>query len=171
MSSRVELGPITAPESEVMFRWFNDPDAARTDYAWRPVDTLSHQKWYLSLGTEASQVWFSIRRRGQPGVAGMIGFVVLRHISQVHRAAELGVRIGSEADRGQGLGTEAARLAVEYCWNSLNLERLQVAVLGGNERSLRLYRSLGFEREGVLRRALYIDGAWHDNVIMGLLRP
>jgi len=169
---RVALGPISLQDADTMFRWQNDPEAARTDYAWRPVDGLAQQRWFSTLGTDPTQVWFAVRRRDPgPDQGRMVGFVVLRHISTVHRSVELGLRIGSEADRSQGFGREAARLAVTYCWESLNLERIQVVVFGDNERSLRLFRSLGFEREGALRRASYVGGAWHDNIILGLLRP
>src|SRR5580698_5090212 len=165
---RIQIGPITLPDSEALFRWFNDPQAARLDYAWRPVDGMSHQKWIASVGTDASQIWFAIRRHGHPAI---IGFAILRNISAVHRSAEFGLRIGEEADRGRGFGKQAASQVLQFAWQALNLNRIQVSVFAGNERALRLYAALGFRREGVLRRAQYIDGAWTNIIIMGALRP
>jgi RimJ/RimL family protein N-acetyltransferase len=165
---RVQIGPITVQDSEPLFRWFNDPEAARYDYAWRPVDGLSHQKWITSVGTDPSQVWFAIRRHGHPAI---VGYAILRNISPVHRSAELGVRIGADGDRGRGIGKDAAGQVMRFAWQSLNLNRLQVSVFAGNERALHLYAALGFRREGVLRRAQYIDGEWKNIVLMGALRP
>ena len=34
-----------------------------------------------------------------------------------------------------------------------------------------LTEKAGFEKEGVLRRAIYTNGAYADGTIMGLLRP
>jgi RimJ/RimL family protein N-acetyltransferase len=167
-SERVQIGPILVQDSDALFRWFNDPQAARLDYAWRPVDALSHQKWITSVGTDATQIWFAIRRHGH---AAIIGYAILRNISVVHRSAEFGLRIGDEADRGRGIGKEAARQVLQFCWRALNLNRVQVSVFAGNERALRLYAGLGFRREGTLRRAQYIDGAWKNIIIMGALRP
>ncbi len=164
----IQLGPITVQDSESLFRWFNDAQTARLDYAWRPVDGISHQKWISGIGPDPSQVWFAIRRAGH-GV--IIGFVILRNISAVHRSAELGIRIGEEADRGRGMGQEAARRVLQFCWQVLNLNRVQVSVLAGNERARRLYTGLGFENEGTLRQAQFIDGQWTDVIIMGALRP
>ena len=164
----IQIGPIIAPDSEALFRWFNDAEAARLDYAWRPVDGVSHQKWLASIGTDPTQVWFAIRRSGH---AALIGFAILRNISAVHRCAELGVRIGEEADRGRGVGREAARQVLQFCWQVLNLNRVQVSMLAGNERALRLYTALGFRREGNLRQAQFIDGEWKNVIIMGALRP
>jgi len=165
---RILIGPITGQDSEALFRWFNDPQAARFDYAWRPVDGMSHQKWITNVGTDPTQVWFAVRRAGHNGI---VGFVILRNISPVHRSAELGVRIGEDGDRGRGVGKEAARQVVQYAWKALNLNRIQVSVFADNERALRLYTALGFRREGLLRRAQFIDGAWKNIVIMAALRP
>ncbi len=165
---RVQIGPITVPDSEALFRWFNDPQAARLDYAWRPVDGLTHQTWIGSVGTDPNQIWFAIRRHGQPAI---IGFAILRNISAVHRPAEFGLRIGEDADRGRGIGKQAASQVLQFAWQALTLNRVQVSVFAGNERALRLYAALGFKREGVLRRAQFIDGAWTNIIIMGALRP
>ena len=165
---KIQIGPITVLDSEPLFRWFNDPQAARLDYAWRPVDGISHQKWLAGIGADPTQVWFAIRRAGHGAI---IGFVILRNISPIHRSAELGVRVGEEGDRGRGVGKEAARQVLQFCWQVLNLNRVQVSVLAGNERALRLYLALGFEREGTLRRAQFIDGQWTDVIILGALRP
>ncbi|HTV80843.1 MAG TPA: GNAT family protein [Steroidobacteraceae bacterium] len=163
----VQIGPIIAQDSEALFRWFNDAHTARLDYAWRPVDGLSHQKWLASLGTDPTQIWFAIRRAAQGPI---IGFAILRNISAVHRSAELGVRIGEEGERGRGLGKDAARQVLQFCWQVLNLHRVQVAAFADNERALRLYTGLGFRREGILRQAQFIDGKWKNVVVMGLLR-
>jgi RimJ/RimL family protein N-acetyltransferase len=69
------------------------------------------------------------------------------------------------------LGKDATRQVVQFAWQSLNLNRLQVSVFAGNERALRLYAALGFRREGVLRKAQYINGEWKNIVLMGALRP
>jgi RimJ/RimL family protein N-acetyltransferase len=164
----VQIGPITVQDSEALFRWFNDAQAARLDFAWRPVDGLSHQKWITTMGTDPTQVWFAIRRAAQPAI---VGYVILRNISAVHRCAELGVRIGEEGDRGQGIGAAAARQVLQFAWRALNLHRVQVSVFAGNERALRLYAAQGFRREGTLRQAQFIDGAWRNIIIMGALRP
>ena len=164
----IQLGPITVQDSESLFRWFNDAQAARLDYAWRPVDGISHQKWITGIGSDPTQVWFAIRRAGQGAI---IGFAILRNIAPVHRSAELGIRIGEDADRGRSMGTQAGRQVLEFCWQVLNLNRVQVSVLAGNERALRLYAALGFAPEGQLRQAQFIDGQWQDVIIMGALRP
>ena len=41
-------------------------------------------------------------------------------------------------------------------------------VFGANPTAIRLYSNLGFEAEGLLQKALFIDGQWIDLVLMRL---
>ena len=151
-----------------MFCWANDVAAARLDSAYRPVDMMTHQQWWSGLGKDPTKVVFAIRKTTEPFI---IGYVQISGINVVHRSAELGIRIGAEKDRGQGYGKEALALAVEFCWSHLNLNRLQLVVFKHNQRAVSAYRSVGFKKEGLLRKAAFIDGAWVDVVLMAALRP
>jgi RimJ/RimL family protein N-acetyltransferase len=44
-------------------------------------------------------------------------------------------------------------------------------VLSHNERAMRAYRAVGFRREGLLRKAVFVDGKWADLMVMAVLRP
>ncbi|MGH8149556.1 MAG: GNAT family N-acetyltransferase [Steroidobacteraceae bacterium] len=167
-ASKVVIGPFLAADCEPLFRWFNDTATARLDLAYRPIDWVTHKAWFDSLGRDSSKVLFAIRRIGD---ARLVGSVTLAQIQGVHRSAEIGVRIGEERDRGQGLGREAIGLALEFSWRYLNLQRVWLQAFKHNERAIRAYASAGFVEEGVLRRAAYIDGEWVDVVMMAILRP
>ena len=166
--SKVTIGPMLPADGPAMFRWFNDAEAAALDLAYRPTDWITFKNWAEALAKDSSRVLFLIRRIGQNS---SIGFVGITNIQPVHRSAELGVRIGEPHDRGQGYGQEATRLALDYCWKHLNLNRVALSTLATNERAIRAFSAAGFEREGVARRAAFIDGRWHDLVIMAMLRP
>jgi ribosomal-protein-alanine N-acetyltransferase len=49
------------------------------------------------------------------------------------------------------------------------LHRLQAAHLPENRRSAAVLARLGFEREGVARRYLFIHGEWRDHVVHALV--
>lgn len=166
--TKVVLGPLEQADAPSMFRWLNDIDAAGLDLAYRPTDWVTFRTWTESLPKETSRVVFAIRRIDAPAI---IGFVGLSNINPVHRAAELAVRIGDEVNRNKGLGTEAARLGLEFGWRHLNLHRIGLTALANNERAIRSFEAAGFQREGLARSAAFIDGRWHDVVIMGALRP
>jgi RimJ/RimL family protein N-acetyltransferase len=167
LGRRISLGPVIPADFPSMFCWANDVDAARFDLAYRPVDFVQHTQWCESIGKDLSMVVFAIRKLNDPAI---IGFVRLFNINSVHRSAEFGIRIGADAHRGQGYGKEATALALSFCWNHLNLNRVQLIAFAHNERALRCYAASGFAREGLLREAVFIQGEWVDLVVMAAFR-
>jgi RimJ/RimL family protein N-acetyltransferase len=165
---RIALGPLLPADFPLLFRWADDREATLMNEPYRPPSWKGQQEYWLSAAPDASKILFAIRRRQDQA---LIGYIQLLQIDAIHRSATIGIRIGEAAQRGQGFGREALHLAVEFCWNGLNLSRLGLCVFAHNESALRLYASAGFEREGLLKRALFIDGRWVDVVIMSLLHP
>lgn len=168
MTSRITIGPLVPEDFAPVFCWLNDVAAARLDLAYRPVDMMTHQQWWQSLGKDSTKVVFAIRKTTDPTI---IGYVQITGINSVHRSAEIGIRIGEEGNRGQGYGREALRLALEFCWNHLNLNRVQLIVFQHNDRAVRAYKAVGFRKEGLLKKAAFIGGNWVDLILMAALRP
>jgi [ribosomal protein S5]-alanine N-acetyltransferase len=86
-------------------------------------------------------------------------------------SALLGYSI-DHAHEGRGLMHEAVEAALADAFGPrVALHRVQANVRPENERSLRLLDRLGFEREGLAREYLFIDGAWRDHVLTALRAP
>jgi RimJ/RimL family protein N-acetyltransferase len=167
-NDKVVIGPILPDDTGAMFLWLNDVESANLDLPYRPVDWINYNAWLAECGKNQSQVLFAIRRILEPRI---VGFIAITRIHPVHRSAEAGVRIGYPADRGQGLGRAALALALKYAWNHLNLGRVQLSVFESNTRAVRAYQAAGFEIEGKLRRAAFINGVCEDVVLMAALNP
>ena len=86
------------------------------------------------------------------------------------RTTELGIGIGDKTYWGQGYGREAVGLLLEYAFRYRNYRRVWLRVIANNERGIRAYRACGFVEEGRQREHVYSDGAYHDQVVMGILR-
>ena len=71
--------------------------------------------------------------------------------------------------RRQGLGYRLVRAAIDLVWEQ-GLTRVELEVFASNTAAISLYTKFGFEREGVKRRARYIDGEYDDIILMALLR-
>lgn len=69
------------------------------------------------------------------------------------------------ARNGRGLGTAAVAGVIEYAFGELGLHRLEAATLVDNLASQRVLERNGFERIGLARRYLRIDGEWRDHVL------
>lgn len=71
--------------------------------------------------------------------------------------------------RHRGLGAKLLEALIEQSWQR-GLTRLELSVRTDNTNARMLYERFGFEREGLLRRASCIDGAYQDLYAMALLR-
>ena len=101
----------------------------------------------------------------------LIGVVRLAPIDAAHRSARLGIGILDAARLGQGLGTEAIRLALAYGFDDLDLHRVSLTVLADNTRAVAAYTRCGFVVEGRFRDTLLRGGAWHDDLSMAIRKP
>ncbi len=73
--------------------------------------------------------------------------------------------IGYWVDRGRngrGLATAAVEDLVAYMFDELGLHRAEAGTLVENVPSQRVLEKAGFERIGLARRYLRLDGAWRD---------
>ena len=69
---------------------------------------------------------------------------------------------------GRGVTPTALALAVDHCFFTVGLNRVEVNIRPENQASLRVVRKLGFREEGLRERFLHIDGAWRDHVSFAL---
>lgn len=83
---------------------------------------------------------------------------------------EIGYGIPEEQARGKGYATEGVRLLVRYLFMGYLVERIVAFTEEENRPSQRVLEKVGFQQEGVLRRATFRDGQWRNMVIYGILR-
>ncbi len=65
--------------------------------------------------------------------------------------------------------TAGVTAVIPFVFDTLRLHRLEAACLQKNESSLRLLERTGFNREGVARRYLKINGVWQDHITFALV--
>ena len=83
------------------------------------------------------------------------------------RWANLGYWV-DEVWAGRGIVPTAVAMAADYCWFTLGLHRIEVAIRPENKASLRVVEKLGFRDEGMRPSFLHIDGEWRDHRIFAL---
>jgi [ribosomal protein S5]-alanine N-acetyltransferase len=168
IGTKIVVGSFVPEDYGAMFCWANDVVAARLDGAFRPTNLRDIVRLCEAAGQDTSRLMLAIRRRGDPKI---IGYLHIHNISTVHRSADIGIRIGEEKHRGKGYGKEALAIALDYCWRHLNLERIGLIVFRHNARAIRAYKAVGFKKEGLQRKLLFIDGKRVDVVLMAAFRP
>lgn len=99
----------------------------------------------------------------------LIGAVFL---SEVVRGPLQSCWIGYYLDQehnGRGYTTEAVRLVVSYGFRELKLHRIEAGVMPHNLRSIRVLEKAGFQKEGIARENVKINGKWEDHQILAIL--
>ena len=71
---------------------------------------------------------------------------------------------------GKGWGTDVRRTLLAFGFGTLGLERVWLTVNADNDRAIRSYEKVGFQREGVMRRSFRVRGQLTDSLLMSILR-
>ena len=166
--SRVRLTALTPDDLPAIARWYQDAEFLRL-YDARPAAPRTEAELARHLEEmHKSEKDFAFAVRPLDG-DDLIGTLELDGVLWSHGVCWMGIAIGERANWGQGYGTEAARLALAFAFDELNLHRVQATVFSYNDRSIALFERLGFRREGVYREFLQRDGERYDMLLYGIL--
>ncbi|MBZ0292959.1 MAG: GNAT family N-acetyltransferase [Anaerolineae bacterium] len=108
---------------------------------------------------------FCIERKSDELVIGYADV----EINSQHQRGEIAYWLG-QPYWWQGYATEAVRILVEFCFKTLELNRVYAYCLASNTSSARVLEKAGLEREGIHRQNVLLDGVFEDVIFYGLLR-
>jgi ribosomal-protein-serine acetyltransferase len=97
--------------------------------------------------------------------AGCVGF---KPIDWTNLKTEIGYWLASQF-QGKGLMTDAVRMLTTHCFEEWKLNRVEIRVACGNERSAGVPRRLGYLHEGTLRQASRLHGQMVDLRVFSML--
>lgn len=165
VGERIYLSPRNVEDVEVFTKWMNDFHV--TDYTGRSHQTvtLQDEKEYLEKSSNDKNV-FAIIDMEKDQLIGSIG---LHQVDNINRTATLGIFIGDDEYRSKGYGTEAIKLILDFGFNYLNLNNIDLALMEFNERALKCYKKCGFKEIGRRRKCKFINGKYYDSILMDIL--
>jgi RimJ/RimL family protein N-acetyltransferase len=133
---------------------------------WVPVPTSSEAAPYRVAEPTSGATLFSVVDLARD--EALAGEALLWGIDLHNRSAHVGVSLIPEC-RGRSLGTDVVRVLCSYGFCLRGLQRLQIETLADNAPMIAAATRVGFVHEAVLRRAAWVNGAFVDEVILGLL--
>ena len=119
--------------------------------------------WFEKLQQDPVKIVFAVCRLKDDA---HIGNVSLDQIDGRHHNARMSIFIGDESLQGQGCGSEAVQLLLEYAFSTLQLHKVWCKTDAGFPAVIRFYERLGFRQEGVLREHEFKEGAFVDKVLL-----
>lgn len=161
------LSPCRPDNAEKWAEWFNDLAVALPlgDEAYVPSTPETEAEAIATMLKDKAHIFSIVAREGDV----LIGRCLLFNIDHVNRSAMLGIVIGEKGYWGQGFGTDATCLLLDYAFNLLNLNSVMLGVMAFNERALGCYKKVGFKEVGRRRQARIIGSAKFDVILMDIL--
>ena len=96
------------------------------------------------------------------------GATDIRGLSSPNKVGEIGYWL-AENMQGRGIVTRTCRALLDYAFDELEFNRMQIRVATGNRKSLAIPERLEFQFEGVQRQAELVNGAYYDLGIYSML--
>ena len=166
----VRLRAMRIDDLPVFVGWLNDPEVIRNLTVYAPLSIEQEQQWFqkiLAQPIDEQPLAIEIRSGEQWKLAGNIGFM---NFNRHAHSAEVGIVIGEKGFWNKGFGTEAMRLMVDFGFSTMNLNRIHLHVYETNPRGIHCYEKVGFQHEGRLRQAHYLEGQYIDILAMSILK-
>ncbi|MBT0727706.1 GNAT family N-acetyltransferase [Rosenbergiella australiborealis] len=160
----VIIRPVTRYDASRLAEIYSQPDV---------------QQNTLQLPYPSTQLWeeriLNYPNIGHIGFVAVIGEVVVGNITlftekviRVRHNVSFGVAVDASYTR-RGIAQQLIDFALDYAFNWLAAQRVELRVFSDNLPAISLYQKLGFVVEGTLRQAAFKDGRYQDIIVMSKL--
>ena len=172
-SERLQVRLLEPHEKDLMVRFRNE----NRDYLkpWEPLrrpDFFTEGFWEIQLRLtlrdfrEGASAGFVLLSPVEDEVLGVCNYTNI--VRGTFQSCQLGYAL-AEKHQHKGLMFEALSMTNQYMFDDLGLHRIMAGYLPHNERSGKLLDRLGFEKEGLARKYLKINGRWEDHQLTSLI--
>lgn len=99
----------------------------------------------------------------------VVGSTRIQQIDYERQSCEIGATwFGMKAQRSF-VNSDSKYLLLEFCFETLNMMRVQIRVDERNERSARAVERLGFTKEGILRKERALHGVPRNLIVFSII--
>lgn len=151
-------------DAEVLYKLKNDQETNdmlggfTTGY-----DKEGIKDWISFHNNAKNECLYLIQEKSSEKVIGHVG---LYNIDHRVRKAEFAIMIADKNMRGKGYGSLCTDFMLEFGFNQLNLNRIELSLLSTNRLAYDLYLKKGFIEEGLLKQAQFKNGSYIDVILM-----
>lgn len=150
--------------------WFGPWDSTRPPDSLEESLTFAQMVARFNARARAGQMLpWAVEYHPEPHAPGTFAGQVT--VSGITRGSASWAQIGYWIDQrwaGRGIIPVAVALAGDYCFTTLRLHRLEIAIRPENTKSLAVVRKLGFRYEGRRPRYMHVAGDWRDHDVFAL---
>lgn len=160
---KIKIELITKKDTPLIVKWRNNENVRNNFIFQEKFTDEMHNNWMDTKVASGEVVQFIIREKETNRAVGSVYF---RDIDNEKKEAEYGIFIGEDDARGKGYGTEAAKLALQYAFDVLKLEKIILRVFADNKGAIKSYENVGFKEERYEKNAFNKDNKYRDLIFM-----
>ena len=168
---RVKLRALEMEDLDIIMKHFNNLELRQYLNSQIPMSRHAERQWLERSTTmdpwKDGEMTLAIENKES---GEFLGTVSLFDISKQHKRAEFGIAIHKPDNLGKGYGTDTTRVMLWVGFHILGLNSIYLITMGGNVRAQKAYEKAGFKDAGVFRQGAYVQGAFHDFIIMDILK-
>jgi [ribosomal protein S5]-alanine N-acetyltransferase len=157
-------------ESPDYLGWLNDHEVVRTlnlPSYWRGVAFATVRTYCENLMASSTDLFLAVHDLTD---GAFVGTAKAGHISWHASTADIGIMIGRKDRWGRGLGRDAVSTLCHHLFEEVRLRKLTAGAMAVNPAIIRLFETLGFHREAVLREQDLTEGGFCDHLLFGAFR-
>ncbi len=168
----VHLRPINWANIDVHYKWNNDEELNYYDSDY-PHEKESYQSFVARLKELDSDdnPTVSIFEVLENNTNRLIGLVDIHGIDTQNKRCFMECTIAEKDFRNLGYGKAASELALKYCFENLNMNKVMTTSFDFNDAWIHIIESLGFMQEAKLRQHAFKKGEYLDKLVFGILKP
>jgi ribosomal-protein-alanine N-acetyltransferase len=138
---RITLHPLTLSFClEKYLSWLNDSDVYAHLNSGGNYTMEELYNFVNKNAVEGVLFWAIVEKKDN----NHIGNIKIDKINLSELHGEYGIMIGEKSAWGRGYGAEASKIVIDYCFNCIGLEAINLGVLAENKSAVNLYKKLGF---------------------------
>jgi len=165
----LRIRPIESQDLDYMYMIRTDPSTAEMLGTLILTSFEDQLMWLDSLKKDKTKAYYILEVIFRTDPYLPIGYLRFDEIDFINRS----MRVGGDIEmsyRGKGYGTQMMELIKRFCFDYLNMHRLWLLVLSTNKVAKHVYEKSGFEKEGVMRKAVYKNGEYLDYEMYSVFR-
>jgi len=164
IGDKTVIRAIELDDINLLLKWREDPEISFLLGREFPLSTEMQKKWYERTLNNSSKRKFIVETKDKISI-GMLGIM---DIDLKNRHCECGITIGEKNYWGQGFASDALSVIIKYLFEELGMNRIYAKIYEYNQKSLKLFNSLGFQIDGEIKDFIYTDGKYYNMFILSL---
>ena len=162
---RISIRKFEEKDIKNKIKWINDSNNNQFLHYELPLEYEKTLNWFNKNINNENRFDAVIEYEKIP-----VGIIGLLNIDYKNKKAEYYITLGENQYKGKGIAYQSSIMLLKYAFNELKLNKIYLYTEVENVRAQKLFKKLGFNKEGILKEDLIINNEKKDRYIYAIFR-